>query len=84
MNQHDRDRMKKLLREALPPVDADTEPERDLWPAMLRRLDKDSAESLSTGRIRFNWAWFDGALAAGLALLIVSFPAAIPLLLYYL
>ena len=29
----------KLLRQALPRVAADAEPERDLWPAVLRRLD---------------------------------------------
>ena len=81
MTEHDQDSMKKLLQQALPPVKADTEPPRDLWPAMLRRLDQDTAAPVQSG---FNWAWFDGALAAGLAILVASFPAAIPLLLYYL
>jgi hypothetical protein len=81
MNEHEQDPMKKLLQQALPPVKADAEPPRDLWPAMLRRLDEDTATPMQPG---YNWAWFDGALAAGLALLIASFPAAIPLLLYYL
>jgi hypothetical protein len=73
--------MKRLVKEALPPVDAESGPSRDLWPAMLRRLNEESAAPVRAG---FNWAWFDGALAAGVALLIVSFPASIPLLLYYL
>jgi hypothetical protein len=84
MNEHDRDQMKKLLKEALPPVDAEDGPARDLWPAMLRRLGEESAAQVTKGRTGFNWAWFDGALAAGLVLLVASFPASIPLLLYYL
>ena len=43
MNELDQARLKKLLRDALPPVDGDSGPERDLWPAMLRRLDSESA-----------------------------------------
>jgi hypothetical protein len=81
MTEHEKGPMKKLLQQALPPVNADAEPPRDLWPAMLRRLDEDTATPMQSG---FNWAWFDRALAAGLALLIASFPASIPLLLYYL
>jgi hypothetical protein len=85
MNVHDEDdqqaRLKKLLREALPPIDA--EPERDLWPAMLRRLDAEPAAPDPHGW-RWSWAWFDGALAAGLVGLAALFPAAIPLALYYL
>ena len=81
MTEHDQDPMKKLLQQALPPVKADAEPPRDLWPAMLRRFDEEAVTPVQPG---FNWAWFDGALAAGLALLVASFPASIPLLLYYL
>jgi hypothetical protein len=81
-------RIKTLLQQALPPVDTDAEPARDLWPAVLRRLDANSATQASPVRAGFNWAqllaWFDGALAAGLVVLVASFPAAIPLLLYYL
>ncbi len=84
MNEHDRDRMKKLVKQALPQVAADAEPTRDLWPAMRRRLDEESAMPASPARVGFNWAWFDGALAASLMLLVVYFPSAIPLLLYYL
>jgi len=46
---------------------------------VLRRLDARAAAPASPG-----WAWFDGALLAGLVGLIAIFPAAIPLFLYYL
>src|SRR5438477_594044 len=51
-----------------------------LWPAMLRRL---RAESVPAGA-KLRVPWFDWALAGGLALLLAVFPAAIPVLLYYL
>ena len=38
MNKDDQDRIKKLLQQAMPPVKGESEPRRDLWPAMLRRL----------------------------------------------
>ena len=79
MSAHDEDRIKHLLQQALPPIEAEAEPGRDLWPAVLRRLDAHPA-----AQSRFNWAWFDGALLAGLAAVTVAFPASIPLLLYYL
>jgi hypothetical protein len=85
MNVNDQDdqkaRLKKLLQEALPPVEGETGPERDLWPAMLRRLDAEPGAPAPHG---WSWAWFDGALAAGLVGLAALFPAAIPLALYYL
>ena len=74
----DEERMKELLREALPPLGEDQEPTTDLWPAMLRRLDTRQAESLS------GWVWFDGALLVGLVGAVALFPTAIPVLLYYL
>ncbi len=74
MNAHDEDRMKKLLRQALPPVEGEPEPGRDLWPAVLRRLDATPAAL----------PWFDWALVAGLVALVAFFPASIPVLLYYL
>ena len=87
MNLHDKDdqktRLKQLLREALPPVDGDAAPERDLWPAMLRRLDAEPAAPASAGS-GWRWAWFDGALLAGLVGLAAIFPTAIPVFLYYL
>jgi hypothetical protein len=79
MTAYDEDRIKHLLKQALPPVAPDAEPAHDLWPAVLRRLDAKSAgASLRT------IPWFDWALIAGLALFAVAFPATIPVLLYYL
>ena len=79
MNVHDEDnpemeRMKKLLRQSVPPLGAGDEPERGLWPAMLHRLDRKPAAT----------PWFDWALLAGLVGAVVVFPSAIPVLLYYL
>jgi len=74
MNEHEQDRMKKLLQQALPPVEADAEPSRDLWPAVLRRMDAKPAAP----------PWFDWALLAGLVGLAAFFPASIPVFLYYL
>ena len=80
--------MKKLLRRALPPVNSDAGPGRDLWPDVLRRLEANLAAKTvamaTPGWVWFNSAWFDGALLAGLVGLVVIFPAAIPVLLYYL
>ncbi len=81
MNENDQDRMKKLLKQALPPLKSDSEPRTDLWPAMLRRLDARPAAPAWAG---FNSAWFDGALAAGLVALVAFSPASIPVILYYL
>ena len=73
MNAEDQNRMKQLLREALPPIPVEGEPARDLWPAMLRRMDAKPATP-----------WFDWALLGGLVGLAGLFPAAIPVFLYYL
>ena len=74
MNAHDEDRIKQLLKQALPPIEGEPDPERDLWPAMLRRLDAEPAPL----------PWFDWALLAGLLGLAAFFPASIPVFLYYL
>ena len=72
MNKDEQERMKHLLRDSLGPAE---EPAgRDLWPRMLQRLDAAPAVV----------PWFDWALLAGLAALLLVFPASIPLLLYYL
>jgi hypothetical protein len=81
MNAHDDDRLKQLLRQAVPPIATGAEPAHDLWPAVLKRIDADTA---GVARARSRWVWLDVALLAGLAVLGVSFPATIPLLLYYL
>jgi len=79
MNAQDENSMKKLLRQALPPVNSDAGPGRDLWPDVLRRLDTEVVAPALRG-----WVWFDGALLAGLVGLVAIFPASIPVLLYYL
>ncbi len=74
MNELNEDGLKKLLRQALPRAEGEPEPERDLWPAVLKRLDAKLAPA----------PWFDWALLAALVALIVCFPASIPVFLYYL
>jgi len=63
-----------LLRKSLPSIGNAAEPARDLWPAMLRRLDQKPASV----------PWFDWALLAGLLGVAAFVPASIPVLLYYL
>jgi hypothetical protein len=81
MSAHDVDRVKQLLKQAIPPVETDAEPARDLWPTLLHRLDEHAADNAAT---RSRWVWLDWALLGGLAVIGASFPVAIPLLLYYL
>lgn len=73
MNQQEEEQIKQLLQGALPRMEGE-EPARDLWPAMLRRIE---ARPVTT-------PWFDAALAGGLAALALCFPMAIPVILYYL
>jgi hypothetical protein len=79
MSAHDEDRIRQLLKQALPPVETNEGPARDLWPAVLRRLD-----ARPSAQLRSKWVWLDWALLAGLAVMTAAYPAAIPLLLYYL
>jgi len=69
-----------LLRRALPPIEEESALSRDLWPVMLRRLRAEAVPEPAQVRV----PWFDWVLAAGLAGLLAAFPAAIPVLLYYL
>jgi hypothetical protein len=78
MNPNEENRMKALLQQAIPPVEADAEPARDLWPAVLHRLE--GRPTLRPSR----WVLLDCALLAGLVAMAAIFPAAIPVLLYYL
>ncbi len=80
MTKPEEDRVKQILRESLPPVDPAAEPSHDLWPAVLRRIDAESAEAPVPARQN----WFDWALLAGLVVFAASFPATIPVFLYYL
>lgn len=70
--------MKQLLRAALPPASIDAEPERDLWPALLRRMEEPGARGAAS------IPWFDWALAGGLVTFAAIAPRTIPVILYYL
>jgi hypothetical protein len=73
MKEHDKQEVELLLKKTMQPLTgrADAELRRDLWPAMLKRLEASPA----------GVPWFDWALLA--AVLIFS-PGAIPVLLYHL
>jgi hypothetical protein len=76
MNEHEQERIEKVLKKTLPPVGAlgSAELRRDLWPAMLARLEARPAAM----------PWFDWALLAVVAVWLVFFPGAIPVLFYHL
>ena len=73
MNDREMEEMKKLLKEALPPM-REAELGRDLWPAMLERL---AAPPL-------RMPWWDWVLLAGASATILFVPGVIPALLYHL
>jgi hypothetical protein len=73
MNQQDDKELQALLKQAIAPV-KDTELPRDLWPEMLKKLDRQPVRV----------PWFDWALAAILSAALLLFPGAIPALLYHL
>ena len=73
MSEENNEKIRELLRKAIPPV-ADRELKRDLWPQMLRRLEERPARV----------PWFDWALVSVLAIWFFFSPQAIPILLYHL
>jgi hypothetical protein len=74
MNEQDQKRIDQLLKMALPRMGDGVEPPRDLWPAMLNRLEAPPAAV----------PWFDWALLAAATVCLAIFPGAIPVLLYHL
>jgi hypothetical protein len=72
MNERD-EALKELLKRAAGGP-ADRELRRDLWPEMLRRLERPPVRV----------PWWDWALAAALLLCLVLFPEIIPAVLYQL
>lgn len=72
-NQEEERELRALLQREFPSMQ-NAELQRDLWPQMLRRLDAQPV------RI----PWFDWALAAAVAAMLLLFPSAIPALLYQL
>jgi hypothetical protein len=80
MNQSEQERIAKLLKQSLPRVtDNGSQLGRDLWPAMLQRLQQPPAPVAW-----FEQTWFDWALGAAVVAWLAFFPAAIPVLLYHL
>jgi len=73
MSEQQVDEMKKLLKTTVAPV-GKAELQRDLWPAMLRRL--------AEGAVRV--PWWDWVLLAGASLALWFFPGMVPALLYHL
>jgi hypothetical protein len=67
MNEREDEKLRSLLKMALPPV-GDQEPREDLWPRMLERLDRRPARAL----------WFDFALGGLAAAAMIAFPQVIP------
>jgi len=75
MMDHQQERMQQLLKRTMQPIAGQAgELRQDLWPAMLRRLEARPASV----------PWFDWALLAAVAVWLLFFPGAIPLLFYYL
>ncbi len=73
MSEANNEKIRELLRKAISPV-ADRELKRDLWPQMLRRLEKRPTQV----------PWFDWALVAAVAIWFFFSPEVIPILLYHL
>lgn len=76
MNEHEQERIERLLKTALPSSSsgAGGELRRDLWPAMLERLAARPKEI----------PWFDWALFAVVTAWLLFFPGAIAVLVYHL
>jgi hypothetical protein len=66
--------VQELLKKAMNPL-TNTELRRDLWPEMLKRLDRERTRRVP---------WFDWALAALLGAACLFFPGVIPAVLYHL
>ena len=77
MNANDHERITQLLKKSMPPIAPGDSagPRRDLWQAMLARLEARRAVPVP---------WFDWALLAAVSALLVFFPGAIAVLLYHL
>lgn len=73
MTHQDEKGLQALLKREFPPFES-AELQRDLWPQMLCRLDAQPPRV----------PWFDWALAAAVAAMLLLFPAVIPALLYQL
>ena len=75
--------LRKMLQSAVPPVQ-DPEPQRDLWPLMLRRIEQVEGGAAMGAQWPIHVAWFDWALLGLAAATLVFVPRLIPALLYHL
>ena len=73
MKEKETEEIKRVLRNGIPAM-RETELERDLWPAMLQRLEQ--------GTIRV--PWWDWVLLGGIAAAVLLMPGILPALLYHL
>lgn len=73
MTHPDEQELQALLKREFPSFET-AELQRDLWPQMLRRIDAQPPRV----------PWFDWALAAAVAAMLLLFPGVIPALLYQL
>jgi hypothetical protein len=73
MNPENDKELRELLKKNIGAM-TDTELRRDLWPEILKRLDRQPVQV----------PWFDWALAALLSAALLLFPGVIPALLYHL
>lgn len=72
MNEHEQERIGQLLKKSVAPIGV--EEGRDLWPAMLKRMEARPAAV----------PWFDWALFAAVVAWFALFPGTISLLVYHL
>jgi hypothetical protein len=72
MNETDDRELREYLKKEVPPTNAELQ--RDLWPAMLRRME---------ARER-HVPWFDWVLLGAMAACVAFVPQMIPMLLYHL
>ena len=81
----ERDRLGETLRSAVPPM-SKSEPPRDLWPRMLKRIEGTPERPVPSHRPQWlaGVPWFDWALLGVAAVALLLFPALIPALLYHL
>jgi hypothetical protein len=67
MNESEYEKLRSLLRAAVPPIE-EPDPRHDLWPLMLRRLD----------RRPVSVPWFDFVLGGSAAAALIACPRVIP------
>lgn len=72
MNERQDERLRAILRSALPPITEQNEPRQDLWPRMLRRFDDRPVR----------WTWLDYALVGVVLAGFIVRPEIIPWVLF--